>query len=133
MTGHAKSITKGGKLVGDGLPRLLTSDEFHSQVVEHEKVAVEEELAREEWCKQWDERKEAMGPWIEAEAARLERNREAERDLAKAEKRPTRWNQPKLGKLESCLPKPIFEIVEMDGDGDNNEGMDPDDGLASWE
>ncbi|KAF9229912.1 hypothetical protein BU15DRAFT_12101, partial [Melanogaster broomeanus] len=119
MTGHAKSITKKGKLVGDGLPRLLTSDEFHSQVVEYEKVAVEEELAREERGKQRDEPTEAMGSWKEAEAARLERNQvrrqafkdelatwEAERDLAKAEKRRTRWNQPKLGKLESRLPKP---------------------------
>ncbi|KAF9227986.1 hypothetical protein BS17DRAFT_662519, partial [Gyrodon lividus] len=27
---------KKGKLVGDGLTRLLTSDEFHERVVEHE-------------------------------------------------------------------------------------------------
>ncbi|KAF9235661.1 hypothetical protein BU15DRAFT_18030, partial [Melanogaster broomeanus] len=65
------------------------------------------------------ERTEAMGPWKEAEAARLERNRvrrqvykdelaswEAERDLAKVERRRTQWTQPKLGKLESHLPKP---------------------------
>ncbi|KAI6097707.1 hypothetical protein EV401DRAFT_1879686, partial [Pisolithus croceorrhizus] len=33
-----------GKLVGNGLPRLLTGDEFYSQVVEFEKSAADEEL-----------------------------------------------------------------------------------------
>jgi len=44
-----------GKLIGDGLPRLLTGDEFHGRVVEHEKVVVEEDKAREEQRKQRDE------------------------------------------------------------------------------
>lgn len=60
------------KLVGDGLPRLLTSDEFHDQVVEHEKVAVEEVKVWKEQCKQRDEQTEVMGPWKKAEAAQLE-------------------------------------------------------------
>ncbi|KAI6101470.1 hypothetical protein EDD16DRAFT_1495501, partial [Pisolithus croceorrhizus] len=33
-----------GKLVGNGLPRLLTGDEFYSQVVEFKKSAADEEL-----------------------------------------------------------------------------------------
>jgi len=116
---------KKGKLVGDGLPRLLTGDEFHGRVVEHEKVVVEEDKAREERRKQRDERVEVMGPWKEAETARLERNRvqrqtykdelalwEAERDLAKVERRRTRWAQPKLGKLESPLPKPVVFLPD---------------------
>ncbi|KIK80222.1 hypothetical protein PAXRUDRAFT_83028, partial [Paxillus rubicundulus Ve08.2h10] len=103
---------KKGKDIGDGLPRLLTSDEFHSQVVEHAKVAVEEELVQEEQCKQWDEQTEAMGLWKEVEAVQFERNwvqRQAFKDKLvtwEAEKCRIHWNQPKLGKLESCLPKP---------------------------
>ncbi|KIK84662.1 hypothetical protein PAXRUDRAFT_152869 [Paxillus rubicundulus Ve08.2h10] len=46
---------KKGKLVGDGLPRLLTSDEFHNHVVEHKKAIVDKEVAWEEWRKQRDE------------------------------------------------------------------------------
>jgi hypothetical protein len=133
---------KKGKLVGDGLPRLLTGDEFHNRVVEHEKATVEEDMVREERRKLRDERTEVLGPWKEAEAARLERNRvrrqaykdelvtwEAERDLAKAERRRTRWTQPKLGKLESPLPKPAFESVHgEDGNGDDECSVDSDDG-----
>ena len=46
---------KKGKLVGDGLPRELTGDEFHGWVVEHEKVVVKEDKAWEERHKQRDE------------------------------------------------------------------------------
>ncbi|KIK73494.1 hypothetical protein PAXRUDRAFT_67689, partial [Paxillus rubicundulus Ve08.2h10] len=60
--------------------------------------------------------------WKETEATRLERIRirrqvykdeppswEAERDLAKVERRRTRWTQPKLGKLEPPFPKPAID------------------------
>ena len=41
---------------------------------------------------------------------------EVERDLAKLEKRRTRWNQPKLGKLEPQLPKPTFKDTGEEAD-----------------
>ncbi|KAF9227987.1 hypothetical protein BS17DRAFT_694532, partial [Gyrodon lividus] len=55
---------------------------------------------------------------------------EAERDLAKVERRQTRWTQPKLGKLESPLPKPIVESVQK-GDGLGDENHDNDEGIDS--
>ena len=88
-----------------------------------------------------------MGPWKEAETAQLERNQvrrqtykdelalwEAERDLAKVERCRTRWAQPKLGKLESPLPKPVIESAqELGAEGDDNginDGLESDDGSA---
>jgi len=88
-----------------------------------------------------------MGLWKEAETVWLERNRvqrqtykdelalwKVERDLAKVERRRTQWAQPKLGKLESPLPKPVIEStqelgVEGDDNGINN-GSESDDGSA---
>jgi len=65
-----------GQSIGCTGRKLITSDKFHSQVVEYEKLVVEE-LAREERRSngRWDEQTEAMGPWKEVEAARLLRNR----------------------------------------------------------
>ncbi|KIK76971.1 hypothetical protein PAXRUDRAFT_779528 [Paxillus rubicundulus Ve08.2h10] len=65
---------KQGKLVGDGLPRLLTSDKFHNHVVEHKKAIVDEEVVREEQHKQRDEQMEVMAAWKESETAWLEQN-----------------------------------------------------------
>ncbi|KAF8836385.1 hypothetical protein BDN67DRAFT_974269 [Paxillus ammoniavirescens] len=59
-----------------------------------------------------------------------------ERDLAKAERRRTRWTQPKLGKLEEPLPKPVLaskcaqgEAVDEIDECDHGGSVD-DDGLA---
>jgi len=140
---------KKGKLFGDGLPRLLTGDDFFDRVVDFENTAAEEEIAREDRRKKRDERAEVMTAWKRAEALRLERNKtrrqtfkddlgawEVERDLAKLEKRRTRWNQPKLGKLEPRSPKPTFEDTGEEADmpgasavGGNGDGED--EGTAS--
>ncbi|KIK75272.1 hypothetical protein PAXRUDRAFT_19141 [Paxillus rubicundulus Ve08.2h10] len=48
---------------------------------------------------------------------------EVEKDLEKVERRRPGWNHPKLGKLKSPLPKPMFESVqgvEMDRNEDND-------------
>ncbi|KAI6041987.1 hypothetical protein EDC04DRAFT_2892503 [Pisolithus marmoratus] len=110
-----------GKLVGDGLPRLLTGDEFYSRVVEFER----------------EERAEEMAVWKVAEVEHRERNKarklaykvelttwEVERDAAKLLRWQPCWKQPKLGKLEPPLPKPVFESVEreeVDGNKDNGD------------
>ncbi|KAI6162811.1 hypothetical protein EDD17DRAFT_1507684 [Pisolithus thermaeus] len=109
-----------GKLVGNGLPRLLTGDEFYSQVVEFEKEGRAEvttawkvaEIARREHNKvQRQEYKVELTAWV------------VERDAAKLEKRQPRWGQPKLGKLEPPLPKPVFERIEgEDVGGSKGEG-----------
>ncbi|KAI0709808.1 hypothetical protein C8Q76DRAFT_625554, partial [Earliella scabrosa] len=45
---------------------------------------------------------------------------EAERDLAKQEKRRPGWTKPKLGKLESAKSKPKMPSCD-EGEGDNDE------------
>ena len=42
-----KNSRKSGQLIDNGLPRLLTGDEFHSHVVEHQRAAEEEEAGHE--------------------------------------------------------------------------------------
>ncbi|KAF9223041.1 hypothetical protein BS17DRAFT_782251 [Gyrodon lividus] len=49
--------------MGDGLPRLLTGDEFYNWVVEHEKTTAQEELVQKERHKHKEGRVEAMAAW----------------------------------------------------------------------
>ncbi|KAI6019098.1 hypothetical protein EDC04DRAFT_2576127 [Pisolithus marmoratus] len=125
-----------GKLVGDGLPRLLTGNEFYSRVVEFERSAADEELERRSRQKRREERAEEMAVWKAAEVERRERNKarklaykvelatwEVERDAAKLLRRQPCWKQPKLGKLEPPLPKPVFESAEREEvDGNKDDG-----------
>ncbi|KAI6017782.1 hypothetical protein BKA83DRAFT_17153 [Pisolithus microcarpus] len=130
---------KKGKLVGNGLPRLLTGDEFYSRVVEFEKSAADEELEHKRRQKQREGRAEATTTWKVAEIAQQEHNKVqrqeykvelaawvVERDAAKLEKQQPHWGQPKLGKLEPLLPKPVFERIEGEdvggSKGEGNEG-----------
>ncbi|KAG1887390.1 hypothetical protein F4604DRAFT_1571342 [Suillus subluteus] len=112
------------QLVGDGLPRLLTGDEFYNSVVEHHKAA-DVEAAAQENCRQergehaslmkvW---KEEDGKWLEWNEVRRQaykdevRQWEAEQERAKLERRWMTWAKPKLGKLEAPLPKPTLAQV----------------------
>ncbi|KAI6012293.1 hypothetical protein PISMIDRAFT_103525, partial [Pisolithus microcarpus 441] len=52
-----------GKLMGDGLPRLLTGEAFYNRVVEFENAAAEEEVQRENQRKQKESQAEALGAW----------------------------------------------------------------------
>ena len=128
---------KKDKLMGDGMPRLLTGDVFYDQVVEFDKAAADEEAQHENRKKQRESRAEALEIWKEAEKERRERNMirkeifkeeleawEIEKELAKLERRKPRWGQPKRGKLEKPLPKPNIESVENGGEGGNESGDD---------
>ncbi|KAJ7270586.1 hypothetical protein B0H12DRAFT_994743, partial [Mycena haematopus] len=100
---------KKGRLVGDGLPRLLTSREFVRRVTEFEQQATEkaEELAKRKASR--EEKSEAMKQWKVLDDTRKERNKEirlehasrvleweAERDLAKQQRRRPGWKKPAL-------------------------------------
>ncbi|KAG0700882.1 hypothetical protein DFH29DRAFT_806981 [Suillus ampliporus] len=134
-----KNGKKNAPLVGDGMPRLLTGDEFYNQVSEHRRAAEEEAAAKEVRQIEREGRAAAMAVWKEAEAAQLKRNEERratykeevrlweeERDCAKLEKRQPRWTKPKQGKLESPLPKPTLDDVEEDDERGVNEDEDID-------
>ncbi|KAF9233925.1 hypothetical protein BU15DRAFT_90164 [Melanogaster broomeanus] len=126
---------KKGQLNGDRLPRLLTGDAFYSLVVEHEEMSANEEEACKACKKLRDKRAGLMEAWRDADKKRLERNssrREAyhhelalwteECVRAKVEKRRPGWARPKLGKLESPIPKPVVDSADGDeAEGDNGE------------
>ncbi|KAG1849999.1 hypothetical protein F4604DRAFT_1661277 [Suillus subluteus] len=137
-----KNGKKNAPLVGDGMPRLLTGDEFYNQVSEHRRAAEEEAAAKEVRRIEREGRAAAMAVWKEAEAARLKRNEERratykeevrlweeERDCAKLEKCRPRWTKPKQGKSELPLPKPTLDDVEEDDECGVNEdeGIDGND------
>ncbi|KAJ7435692.1 hypothetical protein FB451DRAFT_1019734 [Mycena latifolia] len=138
-----KSDKKKGRLVGDGLPRLLTSREFVRRVTEFEKNARKKEEGLKQRKADREEKSAAMKEWKELDEARKARNKEirsdydarvkaweAERDIAKEERRRPRWKKPTLkGLLFSPLPKPSFAVepgekaVERDSDvEESNDG-----------
>ncbi|KAH9994152.1 hypothetical protein BJV74DRAFT_832367 [Russula compacta] len=90
--------TKKKKLMGDGLPRYLTGDDFYQCVVENDKQMVAEEQAQVKCQKVRDKRAEALAVWKQADVSRIKRNNaqrlahqealaawNTEKDLAKAE------------------------------------------------
>jgi len=71
-----KNMTKGGHLVGDGLPILLTGESFHSHVVEHQRITQEEAIAHDAQQVAREEKAEAMKAWKELEMERVKRNQD---------------------------------------------------------
>ena len=132
-----------GQLNGDGLPKLLTGNEFYMRVVEHEKALEQDKVDRENRQKQWEEQSQLMASWKEADEAQKERNKvqkeayhgalhlwEAERDLAKLEKRRPGWKKPMRGELEKVAKKPKKLGVSngnCENEGDNGA---PDDSAS---
>jgi hypothetical protein len=130
-----KNTPKGaGKLVGDGLPRLLSGDEFYEKVVEHTERQKREEREKKEKQGARDERAEAMKEWKKQDDERKEENTaqtsryhealkvwEAEKALAKEEKRAFGKPRPKRGKLASALPKPSLNAPATESSDDEEE------------
>ncbi|KAF9220160.1 hypothetical protein BS17DRAFT_787995 [Gyrodon lividus] len=133
---------KKGQLNGDGLPRLLTGDAFYGLVVEHEETSAIEKVTHKARKKLRDERAGLMEAWKEADKKQLERNNyhqeayhhklglwTAECARVKVEKRQPGWTRPKLGKLESPIPKPVADSTDGDeAEGDNGEVDDENNG-----
>ena len=131
----AKKARKEGRLVGDGLPRLLTGDEFYQRVVDHERAAVQDKVANENRRKQKEQWSALLAEWKEVEEARKQWNKEQkaayreqlalwteEKEQAKQESRQAQWKKPTMGKLEKPLLKPACRRAEVDGDeGDEDE------------
>ncbi|KLO12685.1 hypothetical protein SCHPADRAFT_829156 [Schizopora paradoxa] len=124
-----------GKLVGDGLPRLLMADDF----VERVRAFVERQLAEADEKERMRTKKDAyavaLQQWNEAEEVRKARNEErraewkeevgrwqVENALAKQDHRRPRWIKPVLGKLPKAAPKPKAprrrDIVQNDDEGE---------------
>ncbi|KAJ7861104.1 hypothetical protein B0H14DRAFT_3619951 [Mycena olivaceomarginata] len=131
---------KKGRLVGDGLPRLLTWREFVQRVTEFEQAAREKAESLQKRKATREEKSEAMKRWKVLDDQRKERNKEikkehairvaeweAERDLAKIQHRRPGWTKPSLKNLLfSPLPKPGYAVEKrgksVDSGSDDDEG-----------
>ncbi|KAF8214708.1 hypothetical protein K438DRAFT_1497735, partial [Mycena galopus ATCC 62051] len=100
---------KKGRLVGDGLPRLLTMRDFVNRVAEFERDATKkaEELQQRKATRQ--EKSDVMKEWKVLDDQRKERNKEirrehairvveweAERDLVKQQHHRPGWKKPSV-------------------------------------
>jgi hypothetical protein len=125
-----------GRLLGDGLPAVLTSDSFMARVVDRDEEQSNGALLKEARKKTLSEQKEALPKWINKDQIRLKQNkadtrhyglelkeRRAERDLAKRESRKPRWNKPpKKPNSRPKVPRPVgrevgFELLESGSSG----------------
>lgn len=135
---------KRGKLMGNGLPCYLSGDAFYTRVVDHEKAAADEEVAKQARKEGREQRAAVLEEWKKTEEARKKRNRELkgryqtdlerwkeEKELVKLEKRRLAWKKPTRGKLEVPLPKPVLAEGtagdEFDVDGDDHENASDED------
>ncbi|KAG0691734.1 hypothetical protein DFH29DRAFT_769336, partial [Suillus ampliporus] len=110
---------RGGKLMGDGLPQLLSSDEFYERVVEAEteqRRAADEKRTRQQ---EQENRAEALAAWKKLEEERKQENIEQharyhealeiwkdEKAKAKLTKQRFVMKKPVLGKLRAPIPRP---------------------------
>lgn len=115
---------KKGRLVGDGLPRLLTARDFVRRVTEFEHDTAEKAEALMKRKVTREEKNEAMKEWKVLDDERKKKNKEirlehtirvteweAERDLAKQQHRRPGWKKPSLKSLLfSPLPKPGYAV-----------------------
>ncbi|KAJ4496460.1 hypothetical protein C8R41DRAFT_918515 [Lentinula lateritia] len=136
-----KKSTKGKKrLMGDGKAKLFTGDEFYQLCVHNEQRQEDIENVN----KRWDARQaqaEKISEWKKDNEAIKERNKakkeefsvavtawEAEKEMAKAEKRKPRWNKPKWKDYnpEKMKPRPKKPAEDDGDDGDENSGSNND-------
>ncbi|KAG1765589.1 hypothetical protein EDD22DRAFT_951067 [Suillus occidentalis] len=120
-----------GKLVNDGLPRLLSGDEFYKRVVEFtrwQKQKEADKVARKDACTQG---KGMMDEWKAKEAEQKAENVarqecfhaakavwEDNKQQAKIDKRKFTTPAPKLGELLKPLPKPKVVVGDEEESGE---------------
>ncbi|KAG2053717.1 hypothetical protein BDR06DRAFT_829128, partial [Suillus hirtellus] len=123
---HLKTQEKKGcqegdnvKLNGDGMPRLLTSDEVFEQVLVYQECQQAKVAEKETRKAARMVRTREMELWMQEDEARKNRNNakteqwkvavkewEVEQWLAKQEKRKPQWKKPVQGPLKKPCPKP---------------------------
>ncbi|TFK22488.1 hypothetical protein FA15DRAFT_596034 [Coprinopsis marcescibilis] len=136
----AKKVGGKGKLMGDGLPRLLSGDEFYQKVVEFTEWQGQEEARKEARVDARVLWKEAVKRWEEDEVIRKEANEQIkaahreklsiwEHNKAKARrlKQTYQTPKPKCGPLQKQPPKPKlkdFDVPVDDEDAGEPSGTD---------
>jgi hypothetical protein len=135
---HKKNKNKRFK----GKSKLLTGDDFFSNVVEVEEKAEREKKEKEDKRARRDQHAQALVEWKTQEEQRKSRNEairqkyheavnqwEEERDQAKANRKRAPL-KPKMGKLEPGVPRPKVEKIsesEEDGNDEEDEAEDESD------
>ena len=139
-----KNIPKGvGKLVGDRLPRLLSSDELYGRVVEFTDRQKRTELEKAEWNEAREGRAEVMKEWHKVDEERKRQNvarrlrykeEKTEWEAAKkkvvAQKKRCGVPAPKFGKCLGPYPKPalVVPLGESENEGEEEEDSSDSDG-----
>lgn len=122
----------GGKILGDGLPRLLSGDVFYERVVQFEEAQTRAAAEKRTRTEERKRHAEALADWKKLEDARKAENKarrehyhealkiwESEKARAKEEKWKLTEKKPTLGKLIAAIPRPkviVTEECESDGE-----------------
>lgn len=120
------------KLMGDGLPHLLSNDEFYERVVDHEAAQKEAERSKDkrqqarvdrvealaEWKRQQEERTAVIATRREEWVKEVE-EWEAEKRAAQAAKKKVGRKKPLLGPLPKAIPRP--KVVSVNDEGEEGD------------
>ena len=130
-----------GKLVGDGLPRLLSGDEFYERVVDFTDRQKRTEREKAERKEARVGRVEVMKEWHTADEERKRQNAvrrlkykevkavwEAAKKKAAVQKQRFGLPAPKLGKCPGPYPKPalVVPLGESDDEAEVEDESDSD-------
>ncbi|KIM74511.1 hypothetical protein PILCRDRAFT_14402 [Piloderma croceum F 1598] len=119
-----KNIPKGmGKLVGNGLPRLLSGDEFYEQVVEFTDKQKRTEREKAERNEAREGRAEAIKEWHKEEKTTWE----AAKKVAIVQKKRFGVPAPKLVKCPGPYPKPAQGVPLGESENEGEEGTEDED------
>ncbi|KAG8759844.1 hypothetical protein FRC11_001297 [Ceratobasidium sp. 423] len=117
---EARRLAKGkGKLLGDGLPQLLTGGKFYRHAVEHNEQVAAKAKAQEQKKEEAAEKKQLKGGWLASDQACKEENKRAhnmykagplavweeERDQAKSQGCQMRWKKLVAPQRLPAVPK----------------------------
>lgn len=126
------------KIAGDGLPQLLTGDDFITKVQDHKEEQQRQVAQLQAQKASREVRGEAMKEWKKADREQKMQNEEikarfkeemeeweAECDRAKHKKQKPSWKKPTRQKLTPPIPKQPKTIPDLE-DG-NNDDRGPED------
>jgi hypothetical protein len=115
-----------GRLMADGLPVVLTSDEFLAQVASRDEQRDNETRLKEARKKARIEQKEAMALWKKEDRARIEKNKadarrykfeleqwKAERDRARRQGEKPKSSKPIKPARQPPIPRPVRREVRF--------------------
>ncbi|KAG8753248.1 hypothetical protein FRC12_011606 [Ceratobasidium sp. 428] len=123
-----------GRLLGNGLPVVLTSDAFIKRVAAKESQRNRDEELKKARKEAKSKQKAVTDAWKKEERERIDRNKadaemykldlvkwEVERDMAKQENRLPGWKKPVKPVRRPPVPKPVLKVAEESEESDSSE------------